>query len=535
MSQKSLSPQPAPENRAPSTRKNTNPQARRHKSQAQKAKAQAAKRRHADRKLDHPLASAPKTEEKKSRLPAAEIATQPSAPPSVVLPVAEKTPISPIEVGPGALQQKSAPEAPKSAIPPAKPVAGHMEPAFVAPVPPSQTATPKRRWPFWVGSGLLAFLLLIGGSAFGVYQTWQGGGCIAPNLFIAGQDVGGLTRDQALEKLKMRFGNLDINLVAPDQKWHLPVYSLGGVPDFNRSVNDAYWFGRTGSLLKNVPLIVKANFEERHLNLGMRWNKQKMKTRMRALAKEYQRPARNAQLQVNDANTSILPEIKGRTLNVGATLWHLQRRYSLHHNTIEAKVQEIEPRVAANDLSGADVKIGTFTTRFNRGLIGRTRNLHVASATINGKVLMPGDTFSFNASTGERTWEKGYRMAHIFERKPGKSESEVVDGLAGGVCQVSTTLYNAVRKGNQKVDSAFQIVQRESHSLPVPYISSGLDATVAWPNRDFKFKNTLSYPIYLRAAIDGSRLTISVWARMPHHAAAQFAQSNDQTEKKTRG
>ncbi len=130
----------------------------------------------------------------------------------------------------------------------------------------------------------------------------------------------------------------------------------------------------------------------------------------------------------------------------------MQHRYDLHRTTIEATVKEVKPHLAAADLEGTDVQIGSFTTSFNRGQVGRTKNLHVASEAVNGKVLMPGDTFSFNAATGERTWEKGYRMAHIFERKPGKTESEVVDGLAGGTCQVSTTLYNAVRKGNQKVE-----------------------------------------------------------------------------------
>ena len=390
------------------------------------------------------------------------------------------------------------------------------------------TQAPARRWPLWVGGGLLALLLTLGGGAFGIYQTWQGSGRIAPKLFIAGQPVGGMTRSQALDALKSRFGKLEVAFVAPDEKWNFNLHEVGGTPDFNRAINNAYWFGRTGSLWKNVPQIVMANFEERHLDLGVRWNKDKLKNRMRAVAKEYNRPARDATLQVSGADVQILPETQGRALNVGATLWRLQHRYDLHRTTIEATVKEVKPHLAAADLEGTDVRIGSFTTSFNRGQVGRTKNLHVASEAVNGKVLMPGDTFSFNAATGERTWEKGYRMAHIFERKPGKTESEVVDGLAGGTCQVSTTLYNAVRKGNQKVSAAMKIVQRETHSLPVPYISSGLDATVAWPNRDFKFKNTLSHPIYLRAAINGSRITMSIWARVPSGTATQFAQNIDE-------
>src|SRR5690606_4254857 len=126
-----------------------------------------------------------------------------------------------------------------------------------------------------------------------------------------------------------------------------------------------------------------------------------------------------------------------------------------------------------------DVELGRYTTSFNPGLRGRTTNVRLASEAINGKVLMPGERFSFNSITGERTIKKGYRIAHIFVRKPGQTESEIVDGVGGGICQVSSTLYNAVRKTNNKTDSKLAIIERNNHSLPVNYVPSGLDATVA--------------------------------------------------------
>ena len=136
---------------------------------------------------------------------------------------------------------------------------------------------------------------------------------------------------------------------------------------------------------------------------------------------------------------------------------------------------------------------------------------------------MPGETFSFNKMTGERTWDKGYRMAHIFETKPGAKEAEVVDGLAGGVCQVSSTLFNAVRRANDEIGAkGLKIVERNSHSLPVTYVPSGLDATVAWPSKDFRFRNTLNHPVFLRTTIRRSKLTIGVWGRVPR-GETQFA------------
>ena len=179
---------------------------------------------------------------------------------------------------------------------------------------------------------------------------------------------------------------------------------------------------------------------------------------------------------------------------------------------MKAVTQQTLPKVRAADLAGRDVKLGEYRTQYNGGIAGRTTNIHVACHAIDGQVFMPGETLSFNGLTGERTFAKGYRMAHIFLREKGQSESQIVDGLAGGVCQVSSTLYNAVRKINR--DSAGQplkIVERNTHSLPVTYVPSGRDATVAWPGKDFRFRNAYDFPVYVRTDAGKGRLTISLW------------------------
>jgi vancomycin resistance protein YoaR len=179
------------------------------------------------------------------------------------------------------------------------------------------------------------------------------------------------------------------------------------------------------------------------------------------------------------------------------------------------------------------VKLGEYTTSFNPGEYGRTTNVRLAAEAINGKVLMPNEKFSFNAMTGERTMDKGYRVAHIFVRLPGKEKSEIVDGRGGGVCQVSSTLYNAVRKTNNKTDDRLAIIERNNHSLPVSYVPSGLDATVAWPHKDFRFRNTFPHPVYLRAQVSGSRLKISVWGRVPEDTSSITASTDGATATET--
>jgi vancomycin resistance protein YoaR len=290
---------------------------------------------------------------------------------------------------------------------------------------------------------------------------------------------------------------------------------LGGEPQIQDAVKNAYWFGRSRSVPENVLNVFAARRNQKRLPLAVRWDKDRLRQKMWAVATQYNQQPRDARLEVTEAGVQVVSDQPGRSLNVGETLLQLQKKYYVGLPAVEATVRTVQPTLTAASLAGTDVKLGEYRTRFNAGERGRTRNIYVAAEAIDGKVLMPGETFSFNDSTGRRTWEKGYRMAHIFERKPGKPEAEVVDGLAGGVCQVSSTLYNAVRKSKAQVGSGLRIIERNYHSLPVTYVPPGFDATVAWPSKDFRFRNSLPHPLYLRAEVSGSRLKVSVWGRVP--------------------
>lgn len=133
--------------------------------------------------------------------------------------------------------------------------------------------------------------------------------------------------------------------------------------------------------------------------------------------------------------------------------------------------------------------LSTFTTRYDASNTNRSQNLAIAANKINGTVLMPGEIFSFNQVVGKRTIEEGYKDAKIY------AGGQVVDGLAGGICQISSTLYNAVVKAN------LEIVERRNHSFTTSYVKAGKDATVVYGVIDFKFKNSRTYPIKIEASV----------------------------------
>ena len=143
--------------------------------------------------------------------------------------------------------------------------------------------------------------------------------------------------------------------------------------------------------------------------------------------------------------------------------------------------------------------LATFSTKYNAGNADRTTNLRLAANKINGTVLLPNEEFSYNKVVGERTINAGYKMAATY------SNGAVVDGLGGGICQISSTLYDAVVMANLKITT------RRNHQFVTSYVPAGKDATVVWGSQDFKFVNSRKYPVRITASVQGGVATIQVW------------------------
>ena len=160
-----------------------------------------------------------------------------------------------------------------------------------------------------------------------------------------------------------------------------------------------------------------------------------------------------------------------------------------------------KPEVTIEDI-GTEAfpdRLSTFSTRYDASDKDRTTNLVLACKKLNGKVIMPGETFSYNAALGPRTYAAGYRNGKIYEN------GQVVDGLGGGICQISSTLYNAA------LMSDMEIVERRNHQFVTSYVNAGRDATVVYGLTDFRFKNTRTYPVRLVASAKGGVATVSIY------------------------
>nr|WP_307405160.1 VanW family protein [Neobacillus ginsengisoli] len=203
-----------------------------------------------------------------------------------------------------------------------------------------------------------------------------------------------------------------------------------------------------------------------------------------------------------DQYGNILPE------RVGSRIYRqafTEQFYSYYFGQRTVKMEvpmlSVYPSVDSELLGNIRTKrIGRYITSFNSQNKKRTTNIQLAAKAINNYVVFPGDTFSFNRVVGKRTAAKGYLRAKVIVR------GEYAEDIGGGICQVSSTLFNAVDNAGLK------IVERFSHSREVPYIPPGRDATVSWYGPDFVFKNKYNQPVLIQAKTLGNLLIIKVFS-----------------------
>lgn len=178
---------------------------------------------------------------------------------------------------------------------------------------------------------------------------------------------------------------------------------------------------------------------------------------------------------------------------------------------LEVPITETAPNVTAETAANVDqTTIGSYTTKFDPTVTGRVSNIVLSAQTINNTILGPGDRFYFNLVVGERTSARGYQKAMEIVNK------EFVEGIGGGICQTSSTLFNAIDK------AGLTVLQRSYHSKQVGYVPLGRDATVSWGGPDFKFQNNKNYPVIIKIMVNRQSGTIEVQVR----AAAKYVASN---------
>ncbi|MCC6648099.1 MAG: VanW family protein [Polyangiaceae bacterium] len=227
------------------------------------------------------------------------------------------------------------------------------------------------------------------------------------------------------------------------------------------------------------------------LPIAVRLDAARAEVALLALKEELDRAPSDARLDL--ASRKLVPETLGYRLDVYATMALLDEALFKGRAEVEAAGEAIAPAVHAKDLGNVtfDEVLGWFETRYSadKKHEARTYNLRIAASKLDGHILVPGATFDFNKVVGPRNEAAGYKVAPVI------AQGELVDGIGGGTCQITGTLHGAV------FFAGLEVVNRTPHTRPSGYIKMGLDAAVAYPTINFRFKNNLPYPVVLHETV----------------------------------
>ncbi len=404
---------------------------------------------------------------------------------------------------------------------------------------------------------------------------------IIKNVYINNIPVENLLVTEAEGKLNKIYQDdydKDITLKLNDFEYKIRPKQIEFKPEIEKTVKDAYNFGRNKNIFKNNYDILGQYFKLKKIPMTSNFNKELYDGVLKDLISKIPGQVKQPSYNIEEKTLFVYPGEEGLVLDNEKVKKKIIERFEgkTEENVIEIPVSKVEPnkidieqiynevkkdpvdasynketkevtieengidfdisldeakkiflenkgeykiplkiispKITLNDLDLPifDNTISTYSTTYNAGLTGRTKNLKLAASKLNGLILKPGETFSYNRVVGKRTIAAGYQNAAIF------SGGKVVDDVGGGICQISSTLYGAVLNAN------LQVIERTNHGMQTSYSKPGIDATVYYGSLDFKFKNNRNVPIKLYASVSGGKVVVSIKGENPEGEKANI-------------
>ena len=335
---------------------------------------------------------------------------------------------------------------------------------------------------------LMAGILFAGSNSYAKTTSDE----IAMGVYAEEVNLSGLTKEEAKEAINAYISEKaeeKITLTIGDEELNVTRESLGISWNNEDVVDEALGLGKSGNLIKRYKALKDLQFDNKVYDLEYTADMELIQTVVTEKCTKYNQKATNVGLKKTDSGFVVVDGKQGVVVDESAAvktiLAFIESDYSAENTTVAVPTMISEPIGSAEELEKVKDKLGTFKTSFKSSNSDRSKNVRTGAAHIDGTVLYPGETFSTYEYVNPFTEENGYAMAGSY------LNGKVVDSLGGGICQVSSTLYNAV------LLSELEIVERSPHSMMVTYVQASADAAIAGTYKDFKFKNNTNAPIYI--------------------------------------
>lgn len=327
---------------------------------------------------------------------------------------------------------------------------------------------------------------------------------IAKNIFIEGIDVSDLTKEEAVkyvnenvipQEIQLKY-NGETNVISPDE--------IDLKYNTSEVVDEAYNYTKTDSYFENIKRFFELNKNSKNLDLESLYNENKLSDKIQNISQSINVDMKNAKVYISSSgNISVSNATVGKELDIASTKESIYDVIkNKNYNPIDLKVNIKEPDVSTEDAKSVNALLAEFSTKFSTSNSNRVTNIELSAKATSDVLLMPGEEFSYNNLTGKRTKANGYKDAPVIVN--GKLEEDV----GGGVCQVSSTLFNSV------LYSGLDVTSRRNHSLKSSYVSIGRDAMVSDGGSDFRFKNPYSHPVYIKNTVSNGVITSKIYGNV---------------------
>ncbi len=324
---------------------------------------------------------------------------------------------------------------------------------------------------------------------------------ILSNIYINDFNVGGLNKEEARELIKQNNSFKNLNVVYGNGDHIYNLSELGFDYGVDEAIDQALEVGRSEDFFENLSDFVNLKFLKNNKTFDAKVN-----IPQGIEEKIYEDIKSDIEKEPVNASVYIGGSINVKKGTEGVKIDRSEFKKSLYDSIVPNQdvrvavpIVSVAPKVTSEQLNDINGIIGSYTTNFSPNIAGRNENIRLSAQYMNDYLLMPGEVFSYNKVTKLKTVSNGYKNATVIVN------GEIEEGLGGGVCQVSSTLYNSV------LYSGLEIVQRRPHSIPSNYVNYGRDAVVSDNAIDFKFKNNYGFPIYLKTSVGSSSVTVNIY------------------------
>ena len=346
----------------------------------------------------------------------------------------------------------------------------------------------------------LSIIIIIAFSTVGIAPVYKDKK-IHKNITIENISVGKLTKEEAVNILEKTYPLDNFNITYNNESWTIKPEDIELSFHIEERVDEALNYTRSKSIWNNIKRKGKLNINKPY-NIKIKATYNEVK-----LSKQLEKIYEKVNVEAVDATFYVEPsgEIKRSESKEGRDVDISKLKDDIYNMINKKKIKDINlpvltlyPKTSTKQVKSINSILGQFSTSFNDST-SRGNNIHVAGESTSDVLLMPGETFSYNKKTGARNWVNGYQSAPIIVG------GRVVNGEGGGVCQVSTTIYNAALLSGLTIDEV------HNHSLPSRYAPRGRDATVSYGYTDLKFTNPYTHPVYIKNIVGNGAITSKIY------------------------